>query len=90
MIGEEEMDYQFAWGWTVSGGSGPMMMLAIPHDSWADFKDKKPGLWEVAEEVMGRTESGNIRETINDAVDETKNYVVAHRPDLSYTPAGDE
>ena len=90
MIGEEELDYQFAWGWTVSGGTGPMMILAIPHENWADFKDKKPGLWEVAEEAMGRTESGNIRETIDNAVEETKNYVVAHRPDLSYSPAGDE
>ena len=87
LIGEKGLDYQYAWAWTVSGGDGPSMMLAIPRDSWADFKDQKPGMWEVAEEDMGRTGAGNLRGAINDSVSEQRNYVVAHRPDLSYSPA---
>lgn len=90
LIGEQELDYEYGWGWNVSGGSGPMMILAVPHANWADFKEEKPGLWEVAEEVMGRTGSGHLRSAINDAVEETRNYVVAHRPDLSYSPAKTE
>lgn len=88
LIGEKELDIEYAWGWTVSGGMGPTITLAIPYDSWADFKEKKPGLWEVAEEVLGRTETGNIRGAINDAIVEQSNFVVMYRPDLSYSGAG--
>ena len=86
MIGDKNLPLQYSWGRVEVGGSGLQMTLAIPLSGWADFEPPKPGLWEVAEEVFGDTETEMLRSMFRDAILAEDNFVVAYRSDLSYMP----
>ncbi len=76
----------YEWERTVEGGRGTEVTLAIPHDSWADFKMPDPPMYKILTEVYGETEADMMWKTINEAVDEVESFVVMYRPDLSYNP----
>ncbi len=86
LVGEKELPLQYSWGRVAVGGSGMQLTLAIPRSGWADFEPPKPGIWDVAEEVFGKTEAEMLMSMMANAIVSEKNFVVAHRPDLSYVP----
>jgi hypothetical protein len=85
--GNEDIDWQWAWGHGVSGHNGATAVLAIPHENWASFADDGVNMWKMLEEARGRIETDLLREELTSAIKWQENYAVMHRPDLSYTPA---
>lgn len=86
VIVDNDLDRHYAWGWTVNGGSGTELMLVVPRNSWAEFADKDPSIWKVAEKKLGRTEVREILDTFADGIASEDNGVYVFREDLSYKP----
>ena len=85
--GNEDIDWEWAWGHGVSGHNGATAVLAIPHENWTSFADDGINMWKMLEETKGRNESDALRDGLTSAIKWQENYAVLHRPDLSYTPA---
>jgi hypothetical protein len=79
-------DIHFAWSTVVNGSSGPTMILAIPHASWADFEPEEVPFWAHVEEVLGEHETRALQERIGASIRNEHSYVVKLREDLSYEP----
>lgn len=86
VIGEKGADWHYSWEMIVNGANGPRMVLAIPHENWADFAEPSPSMWQMAEEVLGEYEAQQLREAIGASIAHEESFVVALRPDLSYMP----
>jgi len=86
MIVEKDLPYTYSWNKVVVGGSGAQVYLSMPRKNWSEFKEPSPDLWQVAAEVMGKREAGELRAKIGAAIKSEESFVVAFRPDLSYMP----
>ncbi len=86
-IGEKKLPMHYGWEWTVSGGHGTEITLAIPHATWADFKGPGSTLWKAVEEVYSETEADMLRHLFSKSTESTESFIVAYRDDLSYVPA---
>jgi len=85
--GNEDIDWEWAWGHGVSGHNGATAVLAIPHENWASFADDGINMWKMLEKANGRIETDLLRDELTSSIKWQENYAVMHRPDLSYTPA---
>ena len=85
-VAEKDPTRHYGWLTTVNGSEGPIMALAVPHDSWADFEPGQPPLWTIVGEVYGEAGATSIRETIERTIRSSSSFVLMLREDLSYEP----
>jgi hypothetical protein len=86
IIADSELPYTYSWWKVVIGGEGAQVYLSMPRNSWSEFKEPSPSLWEIAAEVMGKRESEELRAKLGNAIESEESFVVMYRPDLSYVP----
>lgn len=79
----------YYWFVLASGGPTGTYVLAIPHNSWADFEDKpdmKP-FRQMLTDAFGEGESDSIIKRLDSCVDSVTSAIDKFRADLSYLPA---
>jgi hypothetical protein len=79
---------KYEWYELSSGGPADTFVLALPHNSWADFEDKpevKP-FREMLKDAFGQSEADSIMERFDNSVQKETSEIIQFRPDLSYLP----
>jgi len=78
-----------AWFAVVRGERrGTTYVLVFPHKKWADMKAPDKSFWTRVEEIFGRQEVENLRETYRRSIVSRTSSILAYRPDLSSVPGG--
>ena len=78
-----------AWFAVVCGErKGSTYVLVFPHKNWADMKAPEKSFWTRVEEIFGRQEAENLRETYRRSIVSRTSSILAYRPDLSSVPGG--
>jgi len=72
----------------VAGGNADDIVVAIGHPTFADFGTPGKSNTEVLTAAYGGAAARSIIDTLENSIASEENYIVAYRPDLSLTPAG--
>jgi len=79
-------DMEYAWSVVVNGGSGPTMILAVPHASWAELASRPSSPARAMTQEYGAHEAALLRGLLEHATRRRTSSILALREDLSYEP----
>lgn len=82
-IVEHDYPSYYAFNWMVAGGTGPMVRLALPYESWAGMAQPEQSMEAVIAETYGEEEAKAMSNRFNESLVGTRSTVLALRPDLS-------
>lgn len=77
---------RYAWGYTVLGGDGSSMDLAIFNENWAGFEEPEPDFYQMLQEQMGEDEAQEAMEQFGQYLAGSESMVLRWRRDLSVPP----
>jgi hypothetical protein len=79
----------YEWYTLANGGPTGVYVLAIPHNTWADFEDKpevKP-FRDMLKEAFGQADADSVVDRIDASVEKETTQVIQFHPELSYLPS---
>jgi hypothetical protein len=85
-IQDNNRDVHYAFGWTVNGGKGPTVSLALPFMNWADMEGPEESMREFMQRVMGEEEAKNVYMEFNGTYTSLESRILRVRWDLSVMP----
>ncbi len=77
----------YFWSQVINGGHTPNFILVLPAQNWAGFNRPEKPFPAMLEEALGRKGAESLIKLLNKITKAETSSIVAHRPDLSYTPS---
>ena len=74
------------WYSLVNGGVAPQLVLAVNHDSWADFQPPEPSFGKMLSEVYGKEGAEALGHKFDKALRSVRTEILEYHPELSYIP----
>ena len=84
---KENWSVNYYWYVLENGGEHPTFALVIPKQKMADFDDPPVTFQAMLEKTFGRAEAEMIYKGFDKSIHCQRSQIIAHRADLSYTPA---
>lgn len=86
VLRENDHPGYYGFNWTLNGGSGGIVTLLLPYESWADMQEPEETMQELLYRVLGKEEAMKLDQDFAKTFSSSQSCIVKFIPELSVMP----